>query len=217
MTPPIGTDWGLLFLAPIWNAIVALALLVLVLARREWLGRQLRRWGIPRIDLFGIGFDAERIAEQTADAYQERNLPPPEPDDLRAFGILSAQLAPLVRDHRLLWVDDQPQGNATEAKLLGRLGVEIEGATSTDGALARIASSPVPFDLVISDWDRGEGEDALDLIHRMREADLDIPIVVYTGTQTAERRAQAAAAGIVAVTTEPDDLLQHVLVELSLS
>jgi CheY-like chemotaxis protein len=215
LTIPLATDWAQLLLTPIWSAIVALLLFGCVLAFRRPLVGLLGRKGISRLSLFGV--DVEWIAGQTADAYRERGLPVPAIEDLRAFGILSAHLAPLVRDRRVLWVDDRPQGNSAEARLLRRLGVEIKGAEATDEALAKIAREPAPFDLVISDWDRGGGDDALELATRMQEGDLELPLIVYAGRRDAERCGRAAEHDIAAVTTEPDDLLKHVLFELALS
>jgi CheY-like chemotaxis protein len=211
----LATDWAQLFLTPIWSALVALLLLGLALAFRRPLGRLLGQLGVTRVGLFGI--DIEWIADQAANAYRERHLPAPAAAHLRAFAVLSARLAPLVRDRRVLWVDDHPEGNAAEAKLLRRLGVEIEGATDTQKALAAIAASPAPFDLVISDWDRGGGDGALDLTRELRAEEIDTPVVVYAGSRNSERIRKATEAGIAAVTIEPDDLLKHVLVELSLS
>jgi CheY-like chemotaxis protein len=215
LTAPLATDWVELLLGPIWSAIVALIALALVVAFRRPLGRLLWKLGVTRINLLGV--DVEWIVDQTADAYRHRQLPVPAIPHLRAFGILSARLAPLVKNHRLLWVDDNPQGNNTEARLLRRLGVEIEGATDTRQALDSIAGSPAPFDLVISDWDRGGGDDALDLVRQMRSQNIEIPVVVYAGMVDAYRRAKAADLGISAVVREPDALLSHVLVELSLA
>jgi CheY-like chemotaxis protein len=211
----LATDWVELLLAPIWSAIVALVALALVVAFRQPLGRLLWRLGVTRINLLGV--DVEWIVDQTADAYRHRQLPVPATGDLRAFGILSARLAPLIRDHRLLWVDDRPHANAIEAHLLRRLGVEIEGAVSTAEALAKFDSSPAPFDLVVSDWDRGGGDDVLELAREMEGNGIEVPIIVYTGLKNGDRGSKAAEAGIGAVTTQPDELLKHVLVELALS
>lgn len=215
MSTPLATDWPQLLLTPLWSAIVAVLLLCLAVALRRPLSRRLGQLGISRVSLLGV--DVEWIADQTADAYRGRQLSVPAAGHLRAFAILGARLTPLVRNRRVLWVDDRPQGNAAEARLLRRLGVDIDGAPTTEAALTMIATDPAPFDLVISDWDRGGGDDALDLAHRLDEAGSDVPIVVYAGTRTSERSAKAAEAGIAAVTTEPDELLKHVLVELSLS
>jgi CheY-like chemotaxis protein len=212
---PLATDWAQLLLAPIWSALVALLLLGLALAFRRPLGRLLGQLGVTRVGLFGV--DIEWISDQAADAYRKRDLPVPAAEDLRAFAVLSARLAPLVRDRRVLWVDDRPEGNATEARLLRRLGVEIEGAMDTEQALVAIARNPAPFDLVISDWDRGGGDDAVDLARRLRAQGVDTRVFVYAGARTGERIEKALEAGIAGIAVDPDDLLKHVLVELSLS
>lgn len=215
MSAPLATDWTELLLTPVWTAMVAVLLFFLLVAFRRPLADRLGRLGISRLSLFGV--DVEWIADRAAEAYRARQLSVPGSDQLRAIAVLSAHLAPLVRDRRILWVDDQPRGNAVEAGLLRRLGVEIEGATDTDAALTAVSTAPAPFDLVISDWDRGGGDDALDLVRRLRAEGMTAPVVVYAGFRDAERIAKAANAGIVALTVDPDGLLKQVLIELSLT
>lgn len=213
MSVPVATDWLELLVAPLWSIVV----LILALAIAWWLRRPLLRvlndLGVSRLSFLGI--DIEWIAGQTRDAYSERDLTPPESNQLRAFALLSIRLAPLARNRRILWVDDQPNGNATETRLLRRLGVDIENATSTSEALEQLQRGPGRFDLVISDWDRGNKNDGIELVSGMRAADITLPVVMYVGLITEERRVEAARHDIAGLTSMPDDLLKRVLVELA--
>lgn len=200
--------------APLWSALVVVILFVVAWILRRPLGRMLRDLGISRLSFLGV--DIEWIANRTQDAYRERELPAPEPGALQAFAVLSARLAPLVRDRRVLWVDDRPAGNVTETRLLRRLGVDVENATTTAAALARLRDDPARFDLVISDWTRnGPDDSGIALLTQMGAAGMEIPVVMYAGEASPQRRAQAAELGAIGLTTQPDELLKHVLVELA--
>ena len=129
---------------------------------------------------------------------------------------LSGQLEPLVRGRRVLWVDDEPSSNEVEAGLLKRLGVDVENAESTEEALARLRRDPARFDLVVSDWARGEDPDAgRTLLEALPGLPRRWPVLMYVGRANERRRAEAAGLGAKALTDEPDELLKQVLVELA--
>jgi two-component system chemotaxis response regulator CheY len=211
---PLATGWLEILVAPLWGAVVVIIVLIVAWLFRGPLTRLLSDLGISRLSVLGV--DVEWVVGQTQAAYRERQQSPPGHGELHAFATLSAHLAPLVSHRRVLWVDDRPAGNAAETRLLRRLGIDVENATTTADALAQIAGSPARFDLVISDWNRGEGDDnGIALLTRLREDGFELPLVFYAGETTPERRAKAAELGAIGLTVEPDDLLKHVLVELA--
>jgi response regulator RpfG family c-di-GMP phosphodiesterase len=59
---------------------------------------------------------------------------------------------------RILWVDDSPKNNFNERTLFERAGARIDPALSTRDAIT--ATRLHPYDLIISDWKRPEGENA---------------------------------------------------------
>ena len=126
-------------------------------------------------------------------AQQSRQRPPPEPALLRrqAMALLAADHMP-----RLLWVDDQPEGNEYEAVMLARLQIEVVQVRSTDEALALLRHDKEGFDLVISDWSRhGEPANAgLRLQQAMRALGLAQPLVLYHGEFNPARRQHRADA-----------------------
>jgi CheY-like chemotaxis protein len=99
---------------------------------------------------------------------------------------------------RVLWVDDHPANNSSEQAALARLQIEVVAVRSTDEALARLAdASPDDgFDLVISDWHRGqEGPLAgLRLLTAMRRRGHRQPLIFYRSTFGSMRRATLAAS-----------------------
>ena len=128
-----------------------------------------------------------------AAAQQARSSPMPDAASLRqqTMALLGASHMP-----RLLWVDDQPDGNQHEAHMLARLQIELVQVCSTDEALALLQHDKEGFDLVISDWSRrSEPADAgLRLQQAMQHLGLTQPLVIYHGEFNPMRRQQRADA-----------------------
>jgi CheY-like chemotaxis protein len=123
----------------------------------------------------------------------------------------SAAAARLQRDGqllagaRLLWVDDVPRRNFNERRLFERAGARIDPALSTSDAIN--AARLHPYDLIISDWKRPEGENAgPDLVKALHSEGIHTPVVFYVGR--IEERSRGDAIGL---TNRPDELLHIVL------
>ena len=214
MRLPLATDWAEVLVPPVWSAVLLACLLLLALLFRKPLTRVFAGLGISRLSILGV--DVEYIAERTEEAFDSREMSAPEREELRAFALLSVRLAPLVRDRRILWVDDEPESNETEARLLRRLGVDVENATATEEALERLRLDPGRFDLVISDWTRGTDTEAGPrLLEALLNRGNERPVLLYVKRVDGERYARASELGADGITAEPDDLLKQVLVELS--
>jgi CheY-like chemotaxis protein len=117
-----------------------------------------------------------------------------------------------ARRVRILWVDDEPENNAFLINSL-RDRADVDEATSTDKALAELTSDPRGFDVVISDMVRDEPrgfrpDAGIDLVRRMREAKLSLPVVIYASRRAvASSGTEALEAGAAAVTASPTELL----------
>ena len=70
---------------------------------------------------------------------------------LRARGI-----APILKGARLLWIDDNPENNENEARVLRKLGIEVD--TAMTSAEARKMLSRFNYDAILSDIKR-EGKE----------------------------------------------------------
>ena len=119
------------------------------------------------------GFDA--IAEA-----REIQLPPQSRDRLvRRLESIQSSIAA----SRILWVDDKPQNNIREIRLLRNLGATIDLANSETHARERLQSSV--YDLVLSDMCHGEdslaGRQILPLV---KAAMLSPPLIYYVGMHT---------------------------------
>lgn len=123
----------------------------------------------------------------------------------------AAAQAPWGARPLVLWVDDRPDGNAFEMARLRDDGVELLQARSTDEALDVLALRR-GVQAVITDLGRTEGGEyrphaGLALLRRLREDELEQPVLVYTSRRGVEReRADALAAGAAVVTASPIEL-----------
>lgn len=211
---PLATDWAEVLVPPVWSAVLIIGLVLMIGLFKRPIARVLRELGLSNLKILGL--DMEDIVSETRDAYSQRDQAAPGEGELRAFARLSGQLAPLVRERRVLWVDDEPANNEVEARLLRRLGVEVENALDTEEALARLHRDPARFDLVVSDWKRDDDEDAgRTLLEALRDSRRRLPVLMYVGQADEQRRVEAAALGAKGLTDEPDELLKQVLVELA--
>ena len=210
---PLATDWAEVLVPPVWSLVLAGLLVGAAWLWREPVSRALARLGISRFNVLGV----ELIASQTRDAYAARQQTPPGEQALRQFAALSIRLEPLIRDRgrRVLWVDDLPRTHETETRLLRGLGVEIENVLGTEEALARIERDLASFDLLITDWSRGEDPDAGPRLLEALGPGFRLPVLMYVAELSAERRGRAGALGAKLVTADPDELLKQALVELA--
>jgi CheY-like chemotaxis protein len=84
--------------------------------------------------------------------------------------------------NRILWVDDEPQTIAYDARSMESRGINVGLVTSTDEALKALVAQT--FDLVITNISRSEGntfepDAGRKLIERMREARISTPVYIY--------------------------------------
>lgn len=115
--------------------------------------------------------------------------------------------APILRDAQILWVDDHPEYNLHERRILRSLGVFVDLARTTDEALAMLRDTH--YDMIISDMERGGvGNAGVKLVSSMRDLDLQRPTVFYTSYVDESRGTPTYTVGI---TARPDHLLHYVM------
>jgi CheY-like chemotaxis protein len=111
----------------------------------------------------------------------------------------------------VLWVDDQPDDHALEVAKLRDDGVEVLQARSTFEAMD-VLSLRRGVHAVVTDLGRAEDGEfrthaGLALLRQLREAELDLPVVVYTSRErVALDRQDALDAGARVVTASPTEL-----------
>lgn len=112
----------------------------------------------------------------------------------------------VLEGRRILWVDDNPRGNDAERRLLRSMRVFVHNAVSTEEALAELARDH--YDLVVTDQDRGNGNDGETFAGKLRSEGDRIPIIAYVGHVDSGRGTPPVFDGI---TDRPDDLLHLIL------
>lgn len=110
----------------------------------------------------------------------------------------------------ILWVDDQPEQNLRERRVLRMLGIEVIPVQGNDEAIA--AASDRPFDLVISDVDRTGAERGDQLPVRLDKIGVGAPVIFYVGEV---RRELGTPHGAYAIHDDPAALVRDALILLS--
>jgi len=107
----------------------------------------------------------------------------------------------------VLLVDDEAYVRDSLATLLGRRGYEVRTAASYDEALATKSLDGV--DAVVTDL-KIPGRDGTALLHRLREIEPDLPVIVLTGHGTVPSAVEclkSGAADYLLKPVEPDELV----------
>ncbi len=101
---------------------------------------------------------------------------------------------------RVLVVDDEIAMLAICERALGAAGCHVESIRDGAAAVARVGE----FDVVVSDIQM-PGIGGMDLLRRIRERDLDVPVVLMTGAPTLDSALQAIKYGALRYLTKPID------------
>ncbi len=110
---------------------------------------------------------------------------------------------------KILWVDDSPENNFNEIKMLHQLRSDVETAKSTEEAMALIAEKKNAFDIVLSDLKRGDDPNAgLTMLTMLRDAHPNLPVIFYVGEFDPARGVPPFAFGL---TNLPNELLHLIL------
>ena len=113
----------------------------------------------------------------------------------------------LLQKAKILWVDDQPENNFNEIKMLHQLRSDVETARSTEEALEMLEKQT--FDIVLSDLKRGDDAAAgLAMLDRLKTTRPTLPVIFYVGTFEPARGVPPHAFGL---TNRPDEMLHLIL------
>lgn len=119
-------------------------------------------------------------------------------------------LPPKAHRATVLWVDDHPENNIVERKLLASSGITFLLATSDAEVLGQAgAQSP---DLIISDMRRASNLVAgYAFLDSLRQLKASIPVIIYSDSCLSERRAEATRLGAFGCTGNRTELIRYVL------
>lgn len=115
----------------------------------------------------------------------------------------------------ILWVDDKPENNAFEIAKLKAEDYSVVESTSTDNAMKQLQEG-LSVDVIITDMGRTEGKEyipdaGLQLIKKIRDASINVPIFCYTSPKAAQRHHdQTLEAGGNGATASPTALFQMI-------
>jgi EAL domain-containing protein (putative c-di-GMP-specific phosphodiesterase class I) len=93
---------------------------------------------------------------------------------------------------RVLLVDDDDAVRHAYAELLMQTGYRVDVASSGIAAIARLKHSP--YDTIVTDISM-PGMDGLQFLRAVREFDLDVPVILYTGNPALESAVRAVEHG----------------------
>jgi EAL domain-containing protein (putative c-di-GMP-specific phosphodiesterase class I)/CheY-like chemotaxis protein len=109
----------------------------------------------------------------------------------------------------VLAVDDEPAIARLYARVLGQHGYQV--VIATNGLEAKELLDKTPFDVIVSDVSM-PGMTGIELLRAVRERDLDVPVVIVTGTPSDEAAAKAVEYGALMFLVKP--LAHHTLVNI---
>lgn len=143
---------------------------------------------IPRlteVNAFGIGFsfsEVETLLEKASSAGPAGSeaADPTEGKEQRVRVVSRLEhAAECLKGGRILWVDDHPDHNRYLIRLFRELGMTVDTVFSTSAATEELMQG-VPYDLVLSDLDRG-GDPAAgaDMPKDFRSRGISIPIIIH--------------------------------------
>lgn len=169
--------------------------------------RPIREQLLPRLGGFSaFGVSLTFLREELDRAVDQRGAPVGQAD--RSLVLRRAQaVASALQDGQVLWVDDEPDNNVYERRILRSFGVLIDLARSTDEALTMLRNGH--YHAVISDMTRGGDSGAgVQLLDQMREEVLYHWFIIYAGHFDPAKGIPPYAFGM---TDRPDHLLHYVM------
>ena len=151
-------------------------------------------------DFTAAALQGTRLAEQPVFVEQARAVV------ARSSALRRAELVKRVlQGAAVLWVDDRPENNAYEQRVLTALGMRLDHARSTAEALAKVGRSG--YDVILSDMARSMPDSGLGLLRKLREGGCRTEVVFYVGKVDPSRPTPTGAFGIA---DRPGPLLHYV-------
>jgi CheY-like chemotaxis protein len=200
--------------SPVWwievikvspGLIGAAALVGVLIVYRKEVRRMLQRM----TKFSGLGFKAEfsdKTLDQAIAASTAAVTAAVSPEDKKGALKRLGNVAPLLRDTRMLWVDDNPARTRNERALLESVGVRFTTVTTSAAAEKELRENV--FLLVLTDLKReGNGTEGIDFVARTVAARTDRPTIGYVDTN---QSGLACPANFFGITNRPDHLVHLV-------
>lgn len=111
---------------------------------------------------------------------------------------------------KVLWVDDNPSNNRYERRALEVLGIQFTISLSTEDALEKVRYNR--YDAIISDMGRPPDRQAgYTLLEELRKRNINIPFIIYAGSNSPEHKAEIVRRGGFGTTNNPQELVELVI------
>jgi CheY-like chemotaxis protein len=169
--------------------------------------RPIRQELLPRMTgLKAFGFEATFIREELDKAVDKQAAQVSENDRSQVLRRAS-RVASILQEAQILWVDDNPDNNIYERRMLRSLGIFIDLARSTQEALSMLQHTE--YDVVISDMEReGVPDEGIRFLNEMRSRGLYRWTIFYVASYEESRGVPPFAFGM---TNRPDHLLHYIM------
>jgi CheY-like chemotaxis protein len=152
---------------------------------------------------FAVESQKKKAKEQ-----MEASIQVPDSERKRAID-RAAKHIEILSGAKILWVDDFPEFNRDERKMLRYFRIENNIAKNSAQALELLKYNI--YDLVISDIHRSNPDDpnGIEFLKELRETDKETPVIFYIGFLDPEKGVPVNSFGI---TNRPDELI-HLIVD----
>jgi CheY-like chemotaxis protein len=193
--------WWIELIKILPGLIAAVFGVILVIVNRKTLRRMLDRM----TKFKGLGIEAEFASKELDSAIAAQQVAVSADDRSRALKRL-AMAAPLLRDARLLWVDDHPESTKSERALLEGVGARITTVRTSAEAEHELVENE--YLLVLTDLEReGRETEGLEFVQRTVASHTYRWTIAYTG---ADQWGKTRPAYLFAITNRPDHLVHYV-------
>ncbi len=170
----------------------------------RWIGRDRILHFLDRLQKVKIGEVEVELRQALREAAEKRQEAVPTIAIGRAARRL-IKCAYLISRARILWIDDNPDNNASEIALFEDVGGEVDTTISTEEA--KVMLSRARYDLILSDIGRGEEATAgIDFAKELARNPKSPPVIIYT-----VKAEKTLPEGTFGITDRPDELVHLVL------
>jgi CheY-like chemotaxis protein len=181
--------------------ITTMFVVILVIANQKTL-----RAMLDRMTKFkGLGLEAEFASKEMDHAIASQNVTVSVHDRSSALKRLG-MMAPLLRDARLLWVDDEPARTKNERAVLEKVGARITTVKTSAEAERELKENE--YLMVLTDLNReGKKTEGLEFVKRTVANKTHRWTIAYVGTDQWEL---PKPPYLFAITNRPDHLIHYV-------
>lgn len=199
MNAELATELIKLIPSILWILFVAVLIAVLY--------KPIRYEMLPRLSGFkAFGVETTFVIEELNKAVEKRSVQVSENDRSQVFKRVR-RISPILQGSQILWVDDNPDNNLYERRILRSFGIFVDLARSTDEALTMLTQTK--YDVIISDMNReGIEDEGLRFLNKTIQRGLHRYTIFYAARFDPSKGIPPYAFGM---TNRPDHLIHYIL------